>query len=161
MRSRPDYKAARISFHPKFPLWVITHMPVCEQPSFHSLFPSVLSTLCPSFFFLSFTPPLLPSFLLSLPPSFLPSLLPSPHSFIHVLVSGHAPGTELGTLQASCYFFLTSLCCRGSCCSFLGDGKIEGQKNYEVFLKQLVPHTNTGPFIASSSPRGPSVAWRS
>ena len=101
----------------------------------------------------------------SFPPSFylslLPFFLPSPHSFIHVLVSGHAPGTELGTLQASCYFFLTSLCCRDSYCSFLGNGKIEGQKNYEVFLKQLVPHTNTGPFIASSSPRGPSVAWRS
>ena len=111
----------------------------------------------PFSFFLSPLHSFPPSFYLS----FLPFFLPSPHSFIHVLVSGHAPGTELGTLQASCYFFLMSLCCRDGYCSFLGDGKIEGQKNYEVFLKQLVPHTNTGPFIASSSPRGPSVAWRS
>lgn len=88
----------------------------------------------PFSFFLSPLHSFPPSFYLSL----LPFFLPSPHSFIHVLVSGHTPGTELGTLQASWYFFLTSLCCRDGYCSFLGDGKIEGQKNYEVFLKQLV-----------------------
>ena len=135
MRLRPDYKAARISFHPKFPFWVITHTPACEQPSFHSLFPSFLSTFCPSFFFLSFTPQLLPSFLLSLPPSFLPSFPLPIHSFMCWSPVSHQALTELGTLRASCYLFLMSLSCRDSYCSFLGDEKIKSQKNCEIFLK--------------------------
>ena len=92
-------------------------MPVfMQQRSFHSV------TFLPSF---------LPSFL---PPS-LPPFLPLSHSLIHVLISCHLPGTGLGTLQALCYLFLTSLHCRDCYCSYFADEKIEDEKNYRGFLK--------------------------
>ena len=73
------------------------------------------------------------SFTLSPPPFF-----PFIHSFIHVLISCHLPGTGLGTLPASCYLFPTSLCGRDCFCSYYAEGKIEDQKNRKVFPKYLV-----------------------